>query len=72
MDNVFKAVIKYFPIARRKLNERHIRSLTKVSDGTSYAVTLPKEYIYKLKWRAKQKVDVKLYGNKIIISDWKT
>ena len=58
-------------MARRKIDERNIRSLTKVSGGTSYAVTIPMEYIRKLGWRAKQKLDVKLYQDRIIIRDWK-
>jgi antitoxin component of MazEF toxin-antitoxin module len=58
-------------MTRRKIEESHIRSLTKVSGGTSYAITIPMEYIRKLKWRAKQKLEVKLYNNRIIISDWK-
>jgi len=57
-------------MTRRKINERHIRSLTKVSRGTSYAVTIPIEYIRKLKWRDKQKLEVKLYHDRIIIRDW--
>jgi bifunctional DNA-binding transcriptional regulator/antitoxin component of YhaV-PrlF toxin-antitoxin module len=58
-------------MARRKIDERNIRSLTKVSGGTSYGITLPMEYIRKLGWRAKQKLDVKLYQDRIIIRDWK-
>jgi DNA primase len=58
-------------MARRKLNERNIRSLTKTSGGKSYSVTIPLEYIQKLKWRGRQKLVVKLYGKRIIIEDWK-
>jgi len=58
-------------MTRRKIEERHIRSLTKVSSGTSYAVTIPMEYIRKLKWRGRQKLEVKLYQDRIIIRDWK-
>jgi antitoxin component of MazEF toxin-antitoxin module len=58
-------------MTRRKMEDRHIRSLTKVSGGTSYGVTIPMEYIRKLKWRAKQKLEVKLYQDRIIIRDWK-
>jgi antitoxin component of MazEF toxin-antitoxin module len=57
-------------MTRRKNEESHIRSLTKVSSGTSYAVTIPMEYIRKLKWRGKQKLVVKLYNDRIIIRDW--
>jgi antitoxin component of MazEF toxin-antitoxin module len=58
-------------MTRRKTEEDYIRNLTKVSGGTSYAVTLPMEYIRKLKWKAKQKLEVKLYKDRIIIRDWK-
>jgi bifunctional DNA-binding transcriptional regulator/antitoxin component of YhaV-PrlF toxin-antitoxin module len=58
-------------MTRRKMEDRHIRSLTKVSGGTSYGITIPMEYIRKLKWRAKQKLEVKLYQDRIIIRDWK-
>lgn len=57
-------------MARRKLNERNIRSLTKTSGGKSYSVTIPLEYIQKLKWRSRQKLTVKMYGKKVIIEDW--
>jgi len=56
-------------MARRKLSERYVRSLTKTSGGRSYAVIIPLEYIRKLKWRSKQKVLVRIYGKKIIIED---
>jgi len=57
-------------MARRKIENRNIRSLTKVSGGTSYGVTIPMEYIRKLGWRSKQKLEVKLYQDRIIIRDW--
>jgi bifunctional DNA-binding transcriptional regulator/antitoxin component of YhaV-PrlF toxin-antitoxin module len=58
-------------MTRRKIEQRNIRSLTKVANGSSYSVTIPIEYIRKLKWREKQKVEVKLYQDRIIIRDWK-
>lgn len=57
-------------MARRKITERDIRSLTKVSGGSTYSVTIPKEYIHKLKWRARQKLRVSLEGDRIIIEDY--
>jgi len=57
-------------MTRRKTEENYIRSLTKVSGGTSYAVTIPMEYIKKLKWKGKQKLEVKLFKDRIIIRDW--
>jgi len=58
-------------MSRRKLSENHIRNLTKVGGGTSYAVTIPMAYIRKLGWRSKQKVEVRLSRGKIVIEDWK-
>ncbi len=58
-------------MGRRKTGEEHIRLLTKIGGGSSYSVTIPMDYIEKLKWRAGQKLDVLLEGNKVIIRDWK-
>ena len=57
-------------MGRRSLEEREIRSLTKAAGGKSYTITIPREYIKKLKWRAKQKLVVTLRGDKITIKDW--
>jgi bifunctional DNA-binding transcriptional regulator/antitoxin component of YhaV-PrlF toxin-antitoxin module len=57
-------------MSRRKIEQRNLRSLTKVAGGSSYSVTIPIEYIRKLKWREKQKLEVKLYQDRIIIRDW--
>jgi len=57
-------------MARRKLKDKNIRSLTKASGGKSYTITIPLEYIHKLKWRARQKLTVRLYGKKLIVEDW--
>ncbi len=57
-------------MSRRKLEQNHIRKLTRVG-GTSIALTLPIEMIRALKWREKQKVIVKQKGKKVIIEDWK-
>jgi hypothetical protein len=59
-------------MSTRKTEERNIRSLTRVSGGTSYAITIPIEFIRKLKWKGKQKLDVRLYQDRIIIQDWKS
>jgi hypothetical protein len=55
----------------RKTDDRKVRILTKIAGGSSYAVTIPIEYIRTLKWRGKQKLEVKLYQDRIIIRDWK-
>jgi len=56
-------------MARRNLNDRNIRKLTK-SGGKSISVTLPIEIIRELKWRSKQKVVVEKRGESIVIKDW--
>jgi antitoxin component of MazEF toxin-antitoxin module len=55
-------------MTRRKLDEENIRSLMKI--GSSYAVTIPLEYIKKMKWKEKQKVEVKMVQDRLIIKDW--
>ena len=57
-------------MARRKLENKNIRKLTKLGEG-SVAVTLPIDFVRKLKWRGKQKVVVSLKGKTISIKDWK-
>jgi len=55
---------------RKRTDEENIRNLTRVG-GSSYAVTIPKAYIRKLKWKERQRLEVKLYGDRIIIRDLK-
>lgn len=56
-------------MTRRKLDEENIRSLMKI--GSSYAVTIPLDFIKKMKWKEKQKLEVKLMQDRIVIKDWK-
>lgn len=56
----------------RKTEKRNIRSLTKGSRGSCYYITIPMEYIRKLKWKAKQKIEIKLYQDRLVIRDWKS
>ena len=58
-------------MARRKFEEDHIRSLTKGSGGASYSVILPAHLVRELGWKSKQKLEVKKYGDGIMIKDWK-
>jgi bifunctional DNA-binding transcriptional regulator/antitoxin component of YhaV-PrlF toxin-antitoxin module len=58
-------------MARRKINERFTRKLTKTGGGRSISVTLPIEFLRKLKWRRGQKVVVEQKGKNLIIKDWK-
>ena len=55
----------------RKIEQQNIRKITKMAGGKAFGLTLPIEYIRKLKWKEKQKVVVKLKGSKLVISDWK-
>lgn len=57
-------------MARRPLEEKNIRKLTKLSGGKSYGLTLPIEMVRALNWRERQKLKVSLRGRKIIIEDW--
>ncbi|MCH7657336.1 MAG: AbrB/MazE/SpoVT family DNA-binding domain-containing protein [Bacteroidetes bacterium] len=57
-------------MSRRELKNRHIRSLLKLGGGSSYGISLPKEFIQELGWRSKQKLVVKRYGSGLIIRDW--
>ena len=57
-------------MARRKLEDRNIRKLSK---GTSsYYITLPIEQLRKLGWRKSQKlvVEVDKRRERIVIKDW--
>lgn len=56
----------------RPTGEESVRKIMKTGgeDG-SYMITLPKAYVKKLGWREKQKVDLTLKGDAIIIRDWK-
>lgn len=59
-------------MARRKIQNRNIRSLTKISGGYSYGITLPIEVIREFGWRERQKLKIKVYkkSKRIIIEDW--
>lgn len=57
-------------MARKKLEDRNIRKLTKVG-RQSIAVTLPIEIVRELKLREKQKVVVKKVRGGVVIKDWK-
>ncbi len=58
---------------RRKLEERNIRKITKISGGSSYAITLPIDVIRRWRWKEKQKVELNIDEKKkeITIKDWK-
>ncbi|HOL54155.1 MAG TPA: AbrB/MazE/SpoVT family DNA-binding domain-containing protein [Candidatus Paceibacterota bacterium] len=54
-----------------KFQNRKIRKLSKVGRGKSFAVTIPIEYVRKLRWKERQKLMVELKNQSIIIKDWK-
>ncbi len=58
-------------MARKKLEERNIRKLTRTGGGKSISVTLPIDMVRELKWRDRQKVVVTKHGKGLIIEDWK-
>ncbi|NCS99804.1 AbrB/MazE/SpoVT family DNA-binding domain-containing protein [Candidatus Parcubacteria bacterium] len=55
----------------QKLQNHNIRKLSKVAGGNSFSVTLPIEYVRKLKWKEKQKLIVELKARHLIIKGWK-
>lgn len=55
---------------KKKQDEGFVRHLTLIAGGTSYAIVIPKKYVRDLKWRDRQKLVVRKYGKRIIITDW--
>lgn len=52
------------------MNSKNIRKLTRMGKR-SIGITLPIEAVREFGWKERQKVTVKVYRRKIIISDWK-
>ena len=57
-------------MSTQKFVNRGVRKITKVGQ-TSLAVTLPKDMLYALGWKEKQKVVVKRIRGGLMIKDWK-
>ena len=57
-------------MSKRSVSNTRTHKLTVVG-GKSYALTLPVEFVRHLEWRERQKLDITLDGNKLIIKDWK-
>ena len=55
----------------RKIEQQHIRKVSKVAGGRVFALTLPVALVRALGWREHQKVVVKQKGQSLIIRDWK-
>lgn len=58
---------------RRPEANNDVRSLTRVSGGASYAITLPHAVIKSFKWKGRQKLKLVVDTKKqtITIRDWK-
>ena len=56
-------------MSKRQVGDTRTRKLTKVA-STSYSVTLPIEFIRHLGWRERQKLDITLKDDTLIIKDW--
>ena len=48
-----------------------VRHLTRIAGGSSYAVVIPMEFIKQMGWKDHQKLVIRKYGEKVVISDWK-
>ena len=57
-------------MATQKLVNKNVRKVTKLG-GSSLVVTIPKEIIFNLGWKEKQKVIVSRVRGGILIKDWK-
>ena len=55
---------------KRIISDTRTHKLT-VSGGKSYVVVLPVEFVRHLGWRERQKLDITLDGETIVIKDWK-
>jgi len=60
-------------MARRKLEERNVRSLFKLAGGKSYALTLPIEVVREWGWKDSRKLKLVFdeKNKRITIEDWK-
>jgi antitoxin component of MazEF toxin-antitoxin module len=57
-------------MANRKMEERHVRKLSKTGGGSIYVI-LPIEMVRKFNWKKDQKVIVEQRGAALVIRDWK-
>lgn len=44
--------------------------MTKIAGGSSYALVIPMDFVKRLGWKERQKLVIRLYGKKLVISDW--
>ncbi len=59
-------------MARRKFEERNVRSLFKLAGGKSFALTLPIEIVRAWGWHDRQKLKLTIDEKKkrVIVEDW--
>lgn len=59
-------------MARRKQEERNVRSLFKLAGGKSYALTLPIEVVRGWGWKNRQKLQLTIdeKNKRVIVEDW--
>ena len=57
-------------MTKRTTSSTRTHKLTVVG-GKSYSIVLPVEFVRELGWKERQKLDVTLEGEKLIIKDWK-
>lgn len=59
-------------MARKKIENRNIRKLSRVGNGKTYTITIPIEIIREFGWQRKQKLVVEMdKKDKIVkIKDW--
>lgn len=57
---------------RRKSGQENVRSLTRVSGGKSYALTLPIAVVRAFGWEKRQKLELVVDSKKkqIVVRDW--
>lgn len=55
---------------KRTISSTRTHHLT-LSGTKSYVVVLPVEFVRHLKWKERQKLDITLEGDKLVIKDWK-
>lgn len=55
---------------KQSLSTTRTHSLT-ISGGKNYSLIIPIEFIRHLGWRERQKLDITLRGETLIIKDWK-
>jgi len=56
---------------RARTSHKNVRKLTKMGSGRSYGITIPIGMVRSLGWRAHQRLELRMNGQKIQIADYK-